>query len=765
MKELEAIKWQLQGYQAVLARQVDRLYNALEELQRTTLLLMDMDRADDDDIDRWLTAEGFAMDDDGFFQSLPLLSAFRKGSAPEDAISYSWGRHLVNDPAVRRDMYRHRNIGPHLKHIRDRLGDIGWVYYQSVHNGALQFPYIDQCTAIPWDFDWSTYHTYISVSPGNNPERRIAWTPPSIDYAGEGLIIGISIPVWQGDTFVGLWSIDLPLRYLYRDFASSRIHPDQSQFIANREGMLLLHEELHAEIDQAQGRIFLHPLSKLGGQWAHMDMDTILNGKDTSLEIKDAGGDVWHFCFSHMPGVEWTLFSGLPRSSMEEASAQRFRQAFEQIAAGNFAHRIEPDRTDALPVLVDAFNEMSQRLDEAKTNHEEMEKQLRVVQKLEAIGRLAGGVAHDFNNITNVIMGYSEMALGKIEEDHPFYKSFREIFDAACRAMDLTRQLLAFARRQSIAPKILDINQAVHGMIKMLNRMIGEDIHLAWHPGKNVWPIEIDPSQIDQVLANLCVNARDAISSVGHVIIETENIEFDRRYCTAHRGFIPGEFVQIAVTDDGKGMDKKTLENIFEPFFTTKAPGQGTGLGLATVYGIVKQNNGFINVYSEPGNGACFKIYLPRVKGEGIEDIAGAPAEVPRGRGETLLVVEDEPALLSLAEQMLADLGYRVLTAISPDEALSLAGNHPEIDLLVTDVIMPQATGRDLALRLHKVSPGLGVLYMSGYTADVIAHRGILDKGVLLIQKPFSIKDLAAKVREALDQPGHHGNRKGGVKQ
>jgi signal transduction histidine kinase len=610
MKELETIKWQLQGYQAVLARQVDRLYNALEELQRTTLLLRDMDRADDDDIDRWLEAEGFAVDDDGFFQSLPLASAFRQGRAPEDAISFSWGRHLEDDPAVRRDMYRHRNIGPHLKHIRDRLGDVGWIYYQSVHNAALQFPFIDQCTAIPWDFDWSTYHTYMSVAPGNNPERRIAWTPPSIDYAGEGLIVGVSIPIWHGDAFVGLWSIDLPLRYLYRDFASSNIHPDQSQFIVNREGMLLLHEKLKAEIDQSQGQIFLHPLSKLGGQWAHMDMGTLLNGEDNPLEIKDAAGDAWLFCFSHMPSVGWTLFSGLPRSSMEEASAQRFRQAFEQIAAGNFAHRIEPTRSDTLPILVDAFNEMSQRLNEAKTNHEEMEKQLRVVQKLEAIGRLAGGVAHDFNNITNVIMGYSEMALGKIGKDDPFYKFFNEIYEAARRAMELTRQLLAFARRQSIAPKVLDINKAVNGMIKMLDRMIGEDVELAWRPGEGVWHVEIDPSQIDQVLANLCVNARDAIDSVGHVIIETANTEFDRHYCSVHRGFIPGEFVQITVTDDGKGMDAPTLDAVMQAG-TKSAASNGDGLGLSIVSELAAKHGFELVVESQPGAGTSMALILP----------------------------------------------------------------------------------------------------------------------------------------------------------
>lgn len=761
MNEIEAIKWQLGQYRAILSQQVDRLYNALEELQRTTILLRNMDRAADHDIDKWLEAEGFAVDADGFFQSQPLLSAFRKGNAPENAISFSWGQHLKSNPAVRRAIYRHRNIGPHLKHIHDRLGDIGWIYYQSVHNAALQYPYIDQCKAIPSDFDWSTYHTYVSVSPENNPKRRIAWTLPSIDYAGEGLIIGVSIPVWHRDEFIGLWSIDLPLRYLYRDFAASKTHPDQSKFIANREGMLLLHDKLHAEIDQTQGKILFHPLSDLGGEWARLNLDTILSSKNNAREITDAAGKPWLFCFTHLPGVEWILFSGLPKSSMEEASAQRLRQAFEQIAAGNFEYRIEPAQANALPILVDAFNEMSLRLGEAERNRKVMETQLRQAQKLEAIGRLAGGVAHDYNNITGVILGYSEMALGKLKEDDLLYNHLKEIHEAAHRSMELTRQLLAFARCQSISPKVLDVNQAVGGIIKMLNRMIGEDIQLSWCPGKDIWPIEIDPSQIDQILANLCVNARDAISSVGKIVVETANIEFDHHYCNTHQGFKPGRFLQLAVTDDGKGMDKQTLENIFEPFFSTKAAGRGTGLGLATVYGIVKQNSGFINVYSEPGKGACFKIYIPRAKGQNIEAIPDIPAEIPLGQNETLLLVEDEPALLSLAEQMLEELGYRVLATTSPEEALNLAEKHLEkIDLLVTDVVMPQITGRELAGRLQAAFPGLGVLYMSGYTSNVIAHRGVLDKDVLVIQKPFSNKDLAVKVREAFmrSNPGSRPN-------
>jgi signal transduction histidine kinase len=752
MNEIEAIKWNLDRYHAVLVQQIDRLYNALEELQRTSLLILGLDAGPAaDTIDEWLKTGNFAVDEDGFFQNQPLLTAFRQGNAPKDAVSLSWDQHLRADPTARRQMYNYRNIGPHLKHIHDRLGDVGWIYYQDAGNTALQYPYIDQRTAISSDFDWSSYHTFLSVCPENNPQRQIQWTPPSIDYAGEGLILSVSIPVWHDDVFIGLWSIDLPIRYLYRDFAFSKSFPDQKQFIVNQKGMLVLHEKLQAEIDQAKGSVFLHPLSELGGQWADLDLAAIMAKGEGVQGVTDAAGLEWIFCYDHVPGVDWTLFCGLPNSSMEEAAAQRLRQAFQQIADGNFSHRIESSPTAALSALVDEFNKMGLRLSQAEQHREEMENQLRQAQKMEAVGRLAGGVAHDYNNMTNVIMGYTELALERTNKNDPLYADLQEINGAARRSMELTRQLLAFARCQAIAPKILDINQAVASMLKMLRRLIGEDVELVWCPGGQLWPIQIDPSQVDQILANLCVNARDAISGVGKVIIETGNAEFNDDYCSLHRGFIPGEFTQLTVSDDGVGMDPATLEKIFEPFFSTKTIGRGTGLGLATVYGIVKQNQGFINVYSEPERGTTFKIYFPRIIGKSVEILSDGATGIALGNSETVLLVEDEIAILRMVERLLKQLGYQVLAAQSPIEAIAMAERHPEkIDVLLTDVVMPELNGKDLANRLRNLFPGLRVLFMSGYTANIILHRGILDKDVSMIQKPFSKKELSAKVREVL---------------
>jgi PAS domain S-box-containing protein len=413
----------------------------------------------------------------------------------------------------------------------------------------------------------------------------------------------------------------------------------------------------------------------------------------------------------------------------------------------------------ALPVLGDDGSvtgviEAARDITERKQVEEErikLQAQLAQAQKMESVGRLAGGVAHDFNNMLTVILGQTELALDRMGPGQPLFAELQDIRRAAERSAGLTRQLLAFARKQTVAPKVLDLNEVVEGVLKMLRRLIGEDIDLAWLPGGGLWPVQIDPSQIDQSLANLCVNARDAIGDTGKVTIETDNVAIDEEYCTAHAGFIPGEFVMLAVSDDGCGMDADTLSRLFEPFFTTKEQGKGTGLGLATVYGIVKQNHGFINVYSEPGCGSTFRIYLPRYRAEAdAVPKTEAPRPQPRGHG-TILVVEDEPAILNVVKMMLERQGYAVLAGSSPDDAIRLGAAYGgEIRLLLTDVVMPGMNGRELASRLRAFHPGLEPLFMSGYTANVIAHHGVLDEGVHFIAKPFSSSDLVAKVEEVL---------------
>jgi CheY-like chemotaxis protein len=371
---------------------------------------------------------------------------------------------------------------------------------------------------------------------------------------------------------------------------------------------------------------------------------------------------------------------------------------------------------------------------------------------MESVGQLAGGVAHDFNNMLSVIMGYAELAKEKVRPDDPLHSDLAEILKAAGRSTEITRQLLAFARKQTIAPKVVDLNAIVESMLRMLGRLIGEDIDLVWRPGKQLWSIKIDPAQVDQVLANLCVNARDAIAGIGKVTIETHNFTCDKAYCSIHADFSPGDFVSLTVSDDGCGMDRQTLNSIFEPFFTTKDVDQGTGLGLATVYGIVKQNNGFVTVDSEPGRGTTFRIYLPRFDEYVTMPLPLAASQTAVSGIETILLVEDEPMILEMTTMMLRNHGYHILGASRPTEAIHLARAHSgRIHLLLTDVIMPEMNGRDLANQILASHPDLDCLFMSGYTADVIADHGVLDEGVHFIQKPFTMQDLAATVRAILD--------------
>ena len=386
-----------------------------------------------------------------------------------------------------------------------------------------------------------------------------------------------------------------------------------------------------------------------------------------------------------------------------------------------------------------------------EAEQKKLQDQLIQAQKMESVGRLAGGVAHDFNNMLGVILGRAELMLLELKPEDRFYTDLEEIEKAARRSADLTRQLLAFARKQTIAPKALDLNDTLEGMLKMLRRLIGENIDLLWKPDADLWMVKMDPAQIDQMLANLCVNARDAISGTGKVTIETKNVILDEAHCKDHVGLIPGQYVMLGVSDDGCGMDQETQSRLFEPFFTTKEVGKGTGLGLATVFGIVKQNNGFINVYSEPGQGTTFKIYIPRYEGEAGKEPDAKPNEYPRGEGETILLVEDDPGILAMGQAMLKQLGYNVVATDTGNEAVELVQETPDpIHLLITDVVMPQMSGKELAEKIKLLKPEIKVLFMSGYTANVIAHQGVLDEGVQFIEKPFFLGSIARKVREVM---------------
>jgi PAS domain S-box-containing protein len=389
---------------------------------------------------------------------------------------------------------------------------------------------------------------------------------------------------------------------------------------------------------------------------------------------------------------------------------------------------------------------------QAEAEKEKLQSQLIQSQKIESVGRLAGGIAHDHNNMLGVILGHADLAILKIKDNSSLLNHLQEIHNAAQRSAELTQQLLAFARRQTIAPRVMDLNAAVTATLQMLRLLIGENIELNWLPGIETYPVKIDPSQFDQLLMNLCINARDAISGTGRICIETRKLTIDESYCTTKPFFDPGDYAVLIVSDNGSGMDKETQTKIFEPFFTTKNMGQGTGLGLATVYGIVRQNNGFINVYSEPDHGTTFSIYLPLYSGLTILNSHMPTVTTSTIKNKTILVVEDQKDLLDICKTMLLDLGYTVLAAGSPEEAIRLANENANIDLLITDVVMPGMNGRELEAHIQKSNAGIKCLFMSGYTSNVISHHGVLDEGVHFIQKPFTLKGIDKKIIETLNE-------------
>ena len=484
----------------------------------------------------------------------------------------------------------------------------------------------------------------------------------------------------------------------------------------------------------------------------------LLDSQSTILDCNEHFAAIFEVARERYLGIK--LLDHLPPVPMRDhliatmagEEIHRFEDAHISIFSGKQVHlaiiseKISPD---LFIVVMTDITEQRQ----AAIAKDKLQEQLLQAQKMESVGRLAGGVAHDFNNMLTAILGHAELAMLNCSPEDAIHVNLKVIESAAHRSADLVRQLLAFARKQTVAPKILDLNDCVTGLLKMLVRLIGEDIDLVWKPDTEVWSIKVDPSQIDQILANLCVNARDAIEGVGKITIGTRNTVVDADYCTLHPTISPGEYVQLSVSDNGFGMDKEVLEHIFEPFFTTKVVGKGTGLGLSTVYGIAKQNNGFVNVYSEPGKGTTFRIYLPRFAASVVAEKIEEKTEIPQGKNQLVLLVEDEEVILKVGQSMLTRLGYRVLAAATPSEALRLAQIHAgEIELLITDVIMPEMNGRDLANLLVGTIPGLKCLFTSGYTTDIIAHHGVLDEKINFIQKPFSFVELAVKVCGVIQQ-------------
>jgi PAS domain S-box-containing protein len=496
------------------------------------------------------------------------------------------------------------------------------------------------------------------------------------------------------------------------------------------------------------------------------ELQAVIETSPLAIAAMDNAGNItiWNTAAERLFGYTRDEMIGKPYRPLDKEDEASYLEIMRRVTAGQpvVGYEVQRRRKDGTPVDVAIYSAPLQDRNRSLgvlgviadlTEQKRLHDRLRQSQKMEAIGKLAGGIAHDFNNLLTAITGYTDLLYLRLPGEIG-KRELSEIRKSADRAASLTRQLLAFSRQQMLQPKIINVNDVLSNLSSMLGRLIGEDIELCASLDEDVGPVKADPFQLEQVIMNLAVNARDAMPRGGKLTIETANVDIDPGYARTHPDVAPGPYVMIAVSDTGIGMDTETRGRIFEPFFTTKELGKGTGLGLSTVYGIVKQSHGHMWVYSEPGQGATFKVYLPRTvaDSEAPPDAAVPPAPTSKRGSETVLIVEDEASLLHLVAEIMQDSGYNVLPAHGPKDALRVLHEHPqEIHLLLTDVVMPGMSGRALADQVLAERPGTRVLYMSGYTDNAIVHHGVLDAGVTYIQKPFTPDTLTRKVREVLD--------------
>ena len=878
MKEQELLTHHLQLTALTVESRIQRILDALHELKRITVALFSESCPTAERLQEWLRDSHYASDANGFFADQDTLARIRAGEHLPEAFSVSWSAELSACQGIQRRLFALRNFGSYLHQLSQRLPGCAWIYYQDAENASLQYPFIDACEAIPADFDWLMYHTMRSVAPENNPERSIRWTTPTIDYAGEGLILSASIPVYHGDTWLGCWSIDLPLRSIEEEIVSGHVLDGQESFLVDADGLLLLHERVRGQIDLEVGSIHRESLGVLGGGFEHFELQQPELSKGLSLELSDGQGRELLLCAKRIPAMDWTLFTSIPRSVLDETMRRRLADALHDVKRGRLGRRITQQELGAeWNDVTQAFNEMTAALEEALVDarraseryqtlaensldliwlmdeggqftyvnpavegmlgftasewiakrwqehadtsarqwmnyllnsrgdtecsgalrgitalkHREghwvqvetvcrvmrdergntrrvlgigrdiserlrneqeltrLEAQLRQSQKMEAVGQLAGGVAHDFNNILQAMQGYGVLVKDSLEvgsEEHGF---MCELLRSVERAAALTKQLLAFGRRQTLSPEHIDLRNIVSEAVRMIHRVLGEDILLDLKQDDQALVIHADRGQLEQVLVNLCLNARDAMPGGGRLQIQTSKESFSEAFCAQHPWAVVGEHVCLRVSDTGCGMTDKVLGQIFEPFFTTKEIGRGTGLGLAMVYGIVRQHNGFVHVDSTQGRGSVFSVYLP-LSGGKVQQFQPPPASAHRGKGERLLVVEDERTVRKLMLMALRSAGFKVESAVNGDEALRLLQEGHCYDLLLTDVVMPGISGHELARAFLERCEKGRVLFMSGFSPRLSAEDLLQQPHCSFLQKPFAVPRLLSALHALL---------------
>jgi two-component system cell cycle sensor histidine kinase/response regulator CckA len=869
MRPSETLAKQVQVTAMNIRERVARIHDALHALHDLTLSLYRATPRKKDDVSRWLDQHGFGFDEHGYFERLALLEKARAGEVDPSQQIYYISKSIAEDDEALFRAFSQRHLPASLAGIAQRLPDIAWFYYQDATRYVIVYPMHDPCKVVPPDFDWHRYHTFLSVHPDVNPEREIRWTPPNIDYGGKGLMVAPSIPIYDGDELLGVWSFDVPVKSLLRDCLVESIVEGQSSFIVDREGMLVAHDTLETMGEAYSGDIYRKRIAELEGGYLSLDLERLWSEKRTSLT--DGKGQARFAIAEPIPVLEWLLIATFPEANMLNLIKASFLSAFEQAKGGDLSIRMESDFGD-LSELASGFNAMAASMQENISEKEHALRQLdlsrkraqllfeaspvglgvstkegellelnselrkmldsvnganhqrhpnlltavvsdfrpellaylrrgmagggaeplevelyqgkdsirpiRVVcrrvhwdgipalllgiedvtiqrrlqtqilhtQKMQAIGKLAGGISHDFNNLLTVILSNAEMLSRDLTDDPVKSRWLQRIDLAAERAAALTSQLLAFSRREVVQTRPLDLKAVIGEAEGLLQRLLEDNIELLLElvelDNESVI-VRGDAGQLLQIVMNLVINARDAMAGrTGHIRVKLSKKCSDPQAPEC-------QHAQISVSDDGDGIDPEVQQRIFEPFYTTKP--HGTGLGLATVFDIVSGMDGKITVESEPGKGATFTVTLPTVR-EQADPLVKKTSQEIEIVGK-LLLVDDEAMIRESAKQALEREGIETIAVGDGHAALEvLAEQGDAIIALITDIVMPKMSGRALSEAARELRPDLPIVFMSGYTDDTILREGIATSEETLIRKPFSPTTLLHAIHHLLSR-------------
>ena len=754
MNEIEVVKSRIERSVDSLQTAILRYYDTLHELKRFTLFLYNETTADREAIERWFCEDGFGICPDGFWQSLPRLEQYRNKTLARDAVSYSCHPGLRHDRKASLGMYCHRNMGKFLSEIKTRLPTVVWLYYQDAANFALQYPYIDQATAITPDFDWRTYHTWVSVAPENNPERAIQWTAPTVDYAGEGVIISVSIPVYDGEVFLGLWSMDLPLKTLYQEYMEETHIPEQINFITDRNGRIIAHPLIETKIDKEKGSIFQEKIGSLGRAFEKLDIARLYKVGEGHRSLLLADHRQYTAFFKTIPEINWLFFSLFPNDRLNDVINLKIKNALDKVRNGDFSYRLVDIPADvAGSILVKSYNEMAEALEAQHAQIQESQKRIIQAEKLSAIGTLAGGIAHDFNNILTSILGYTELALYDLEKENPMAEYLQAVYTAGIRAKELVRQILTFARQEEEEIRPVRLDGIVREALKLLRSSIPSTIDIKSRILSRSFVMG-DTVNLHQILMNLCTNAAHAMENNGVLEVTLEDVKHHTVEGKNDTESHNGPWVKLTVSDTGAGIEPEIMDLIFEPYFTTKPMGGGTGMGLSMVHGIIKKYRGDLTVASKVGRGTVFAVFLPVTHDRGVSD-GHAAQPLPIGN-ERILFIDDEPPVVNVGKQLLTQLGYDVTGCTDSLQALALLKDGEEgFDLVITDMTMPSMTGKELAGKILKNRPGTPIILCTGYS-ETVSETVAEELGIkAFAYKPIMKSDLAVMVRKVLDETRH----------